>query len=51
MNAKDEMADDIGTVLVGGQAVDAGIIDEVGGLSSAFNKLYDLIDNVNNAQA
>ena len=43
--------DRLGTVLVGGQAVDAGIIDEVGGLSSAFNKLYDLIDNVNNAQA
>ncbi len=43
MNAKEEMADDIGTVLVGGQAVEAGIIDEVGGLAMALAKLDSLI--------
>ncbi len=43
MNAKEEMADDIGTVLVGGQAVEAGIIDEVGGLADALKKLDTLI--------
>lgn len=42
MNNKNQMADDIGTVLIGAQAVEAGIIDEVGGLSAALHKLGDL---------
>lgn len=42
MNNKNQMADDIGTVLIGAQAVEAGIIDEVGGLSAALHKLRDL---------
>ena len=45
MNAKDEMADDIGTVLVGEQAVSAGIIDAVGGIADALNKLEELMKN------
>ncbi len=35
---------DLGTILVGKQAVDIGIIDAVGGISDAFSKLYQLID-------
>ena len=31
---------DLGTILVGKQAVDLGIIDAVGGISDAFSKLY-----------
>lgn len=38
-----ELAMDIGTVLVGKQAVDVQLIDEVGGLSQALAKLKDLI--------
>ncbi len=45
MNAKDEMADDIGTVLVGEQAVSAGIIDAVGGIADALKKLEGLMKN------
>ena len=44
MNEKDEMADDIGTVLVGEQAVKEGLIDEVGGLNDALLKLRQLIE-------
>lgn len=38
-----ELARDIGTVLVGKDAVDAGLIDEVGGLREALAKLEELI--------
>lgn len=36
---------DLGTVLVGEQAVKEGLIDEVGGIREALHKLYELIDN------
>ena len=39
-----ELANDVGTVLFGQEAVDHGIINEVGGLASALNKLYKFID-------
>lgn len=39
-----ELANDIGTVLFGEEAVQAGIINEVGGISNAIQKLYELID-------
>lgn len=39
-----ELARDIGTVLVGKEAIDVGLIDEVGGLGSAIKKLKDLIE-------
>jgi len=42
MNNKNQMADDIGTVLIGKQAVEVGLIDSVGGLSQAFEKLREL---------
>ena len=35
---------DLGTVLVGTQAVEEGLIDEVGGIREALNKLYEMID-------
>lgn len=45
MNSTDNMAADIGTILVGHEAVDLGLIDEVGGLNKALAKLKSLIDN------
>lgn len=39
---------DIGTILVGKEAVDYGIINEVGGIKEALNKLYGMIDDYKN---
>ena len=36
---------DLGTILVGQEAVDCGLIDEVGGIKDAMQKLHALIDN------
>lgn len=44
MLAVGKLAMDVGTILVGQQAVDEKIIDEVGGLNESMNKLYELID-------
>ena len=38
-----ELTKDVGSVLVGTQAVQEGIIDEVGGISSAYRKLRKLM--------
>ena len=38
---------DLGTVLVGKEAVDQGLIDEVGGIREALTKLHQLIDQKN----
>ena len=35
---------DLGTVLVGEQAVEAGLINQVGGIKDALGKLYEMID-------
>ncbi len=43
MLATDEIANDVGTVLFGEQAVECGLIDKVGGLSDALSELYRLI--------
>lgn len=43
MNETDEIANDIGTILIGKEAVDLGLIDEVGGLNQALSKLNELI--------
>jgi len=37
------MAQDVGTILIGEEAVEAGIIDTVGGLYDAMEKLYEMI--------
>ncbi|WP_434796783.1 ClpP family protease [Terrisporobacter vanillatitrophus] len=49
MNAKDELVSDVGSVLIGKEAVEYGLIDEVGGLKEALTKLRELIreDNKN----
>ncbi len=39
-----ELANDVGTVLFGEEAVKHGLIDELGGLSDALSKLYLLIE-------
>jgi len=43
MLATDEMATDMGTVLLGKSAVSCGLINQVGGISDALEKLYSLI--------
>lgn len=40
----DEIANDVGTILVGEEAVKYGLINEVGGLNSAIEKLEELIN-------
>ncbi len=44
MTDTDELANDIGTILVGSEAVKHGIIDNVGGLRDAIHKLRQLIE-------
>jgi len=39
-----ELANDVGTVLFGEQAVKCGLIDQVGGLSDSLNKLYQMVE-------
>ena len=41
----DELANDVGTILVGEEAVKYGLINKVGGLSQSLNKLDEMIDN------
>ena len=43
------MTKDVGTILVGKQAVEEGLIDAVGGISDAFAKLYELIESNNSS--
>lgn len=43
MNETDEIANDIGTILIGEKAVELGLIDEVGGLDKALRKLNEMI--------
>lgn len=43
-----ELARDIGTILVGRDAVKEGLIDEVGGIGKAVTKLNEFIQNKNN---
>ena len=39
---------DVGSVLIGKEAVECGLINEVGGLKDAMNKLKELIKESNN---
>ena len=48
MFCTDQLARDIGTVMVGKDAVEDGLIDEVGGLGQALAKLRELISNRKN---
>lgn len=42
---------DLGTILVGADAVKEGLIDEVGGIREAMNALHDMIDQRRNEEA
>jgi ATP-dependent protease ClpP protease subunit len=44
MHEKDELVNDVGSVLIGVEAVECGLIDEVGGLKDALFKLREMID-------
>lgn len=48
MFCTDQLARDIGTVMVGRDAVEVGLIDEMGGLSEALKKLQSIIDQREN---
>ena len=41
---------DVGSVLEGNEAVEEGIIDEIGGISQAIQKLHTLIDEKKSEQ-
>lgn len=43
MAKTDDLLNDMGTILIGQQAVDIGIIDSIGGIKDAINKLKELI--------
>lgn len=47
MSKTDKLLNDVGTMLVGKEAVDIGLINEVGGISSALAKLHQLINEQN----
>ncbi len=46
MNATGNMANDVGTILYGKEAVEIGLIDEVGGLNMALNQLKLMINEM-----
>ncbi|WP_297133540.1 ClpP family protease [Terrisporobacter sp.] len=50
MHAKDELVSDVGSVLIGKEAVECGLIDEVGGLKEALAKLRQLIKDDQNQE-
>lgn len=39
-----QLVKDVGTLLEGQEAVDEGLIDEIGGMSDALNKLHEMIE-------
>lgn len=48
MHSKDELVSDVGSVLIGKEAVECGLIDEVGGLKESLSKLKELIKESDN---
>lgn len=50
MLATDEMATDMGTVLLGKPAVSYGLINKVGGVADALDKLYSMIEQAKNGK-
>lgn len=47
MSEKDDLLNDVGTLLIGKQAVSCGLINKVGGISKAIKKLKELISKNN----
>ena len=48
MLRSDELLNDMGTMLIGEQAVECGLINQVGGIKDALDKLDELINNADN---
>ena len=48
MHSKEDLVSDVGSVLIGKEAVECGLINEVGGLKDAMNKLKELIKESDN---
>lgn len=48
MLRSDELLNDMGTMLIGEQAVECGLINQVGGIKDALDKLDELINNNDN---
>lgn len=44
MNETEVMTKDVGSILVGRETVDEGLIDEIGGIREAMDKLYKMIE-------
>jgi ATP-dependent protease ClpP protease subunit len=42
MHNTSQLAKDVGSILIGPETVDKGIIDEVGGIKEALKKLYEM---------
>lgn len=40
---RNQLSKDVGSIIVGKEAVDMGIINELGGIKDALNKIYDII--------
>lgn len=45
MNSRDELVNDVGSVLIGKEAVEYNLINEVGGLKEAIKYLKEMISN------
>ena len=50
MHEKDELVSDVGSVLIGKEAVECGLINEVGGLKESLTKLKELIKEYDNKE-
>ena len=48
MLKSDELLNDMGTILIGEQAVECGLIDKVGGIKDALDKLNELMNSEEN---
>lgn len=45
MHSTESMTTDLGTIITGNEAVELGLIDEIGSLSNALEKLYSMIES------
>lgn len=48
---REQLAKDVGSILIGEEAVEKGMIDEVGGIDKALKKLYAMVDEKKVANA
>jgi ATP-dependent protease ClpP protease subunit len=50
MMETEQLTKDVGSILVGKQAVEEGLINEVGGIHQAITKLHQLIKEIKNTR-